>query len=580
MGKHGPCRHCGVTCTPLWRNGPPEKPVLCNACGSRWRTKGSLANYTPLHARELSEWGEPKVAKMKNISLKSKEHKLNKRKQMHGIVENECEMRFSELDQNYVRTFEGNASNRSSSGSAISYSESCANFAVADASDLTGSAQSNALDSSLVPVPSKKRSVIHPKPSPVEKLTKDLYSIWHEQQSSNLSGSSEEDLLFERDITMSSVEIGHGGVLLRYPSYKPIEEESEASSLPADSRLISEAYSRSASFPVISESKRTRSSDAGIDKIENSTVHMSQEHAKSESVSPQKLSMLEDRDSPLSFVDLKDVVSLEVFMKHLTNDEQQQLMKYLPSIDTAIPCESLKSLFSSPLFMENLYYFQQLLQDGVFDLSFCHMSVGECRALKLALLNSLKSRWVDHYGKVKDVKRQQSPVANGGENSANFLLHYNLAPSKRTRQIQNGHMQDSKRIMRSPKIVYRSSNTKSPSTKSSVLNPTEIESKEMLDTDDLVHNEGACVSPRSLFAWPPDPSSELQFTDDSSDQDLLLNVRCSSSFPEAELLCHHPCNEKTSSNSSRVESCVATEEESLCNYPASCFSSQQLNHHK
>ncbi|KAI0520150.1 hypothetical protein KFK09_007621 [Dendrobium nobile] len=579
MAKHGPCRHCGVTCTPLWRNGPPEKPVLCNACGSRWRTKGSLANYTPLHARELSEWEEPKVVKMKNISLKSKEHRLNKRKQMHGIVENECEMRFSELDQNYVRTFEGNASNRSSSGSAISYSESCANFGVADASDLTGSAQSNALDSSLVPVPSKKRSVKHPKPSPVEKLTKVLYSIWHQQQSSNLSGSSEEDLLFERDITRSSVEIGHGGVLLRYPSYKPIEEESEASSLPADNKLISETYSRSASFPVISESKRTRSSDAGIDKIENSTVHISQEHAKSENVSPQNLSMLEDRDSPLRFVDLKDVVCLEVFMKHLTNDEQQRLMKFLPSIDTAIPCESLKSLFSSPLFMENLSYFQQLLQDGVFDLSFSHLSFGECRALKLALLNSLKSRWVDHYGKVKDVKRHQSPVANGGENSANFLLHYNLAPSKRTRQIQNGHMKDSKRVMRSPKIVYRSSNTKSPSTKSSVLNPTEIESKEMLDTDGLVGNEGACVSPRSLFAWPPYPSSELQFTDDSSDQDLLLNVRCSSSFPEAELLLHHPCNEKTSSNSSRA-SCVATEEESLCNYPASSFSSQQLNHHK
>ncbi|KAH0455980.1 hypothetical protein IEQ34_013887 [Dendrobium chrysotoxum] len=60
MGKHGPCRHCRVTSTPLWRNGPPEKPVLCNACGSRWRTKGSLANYTPLHAREPIEWEEPK----------------------------------------------------------------------------------------------------------------------------------------------------------------------------------------------------------------------------------------------------------------------------------------------------------------------------------------------------------------------------------------------------------------------------------------------------------------------------------------------------------------------------------------
>lgn len=36
--------------TPLWRNGPPEKPVLCNACGSRWRTKGTLSNYMPMHS--------------------------------------------------------------------------------------------------------------------------------------------------------------------------------------------------------------------------------------------------------------------------------------------------------------------------------------------------------------------------------------------------------------------------------------------------------------------------------------------------------------------------------------------------
>lgn len=33
--------------TPLWRNGPQEKPVLCNACGSRWRIRGTLENYIP-----------------------------------------------------------------------------------------------------------------------------------------------------------------------------------------------------------------------------------------------------------------------------------------------------------------------------------------------------------------------------------------------------------------------------------------------------------------------------------------------------------------------------------------------------
>ncbi|TXG53916.1 hypothetical protein EZV62_019172 [Acer yangbiense] len=49
MGKRGPCFHCGIDTTPLWRNGPPEKPVLCNACGSRYRLRGTLLNYTPKH---------------------------------------------------------------------------------------------------------------------------------------------------------------------------------------------------------------------------------------------------------------------------------------------------------------------------------------------------------------------------------------------------------------------------------------------------------------------------------------------------------------------------------------------------
>ncbi|CAG9466054.1 unnamed protein product [Pedinophyceae sp. YPF-701] len=46
--RKGPCRHCGTEETPLWRAGPPDKPTLCNACGTRWKTKGYLdAGYMP-----------------------------------------------------------------------------------------------------------------------------------------------------------------------------------------------------------------------------------------------------------------------------------------------------------------------------------------------------------------------------------------------------------------------------------------------------------------------------------------------------------------------------------------------------
>ncbi|KAG5017767.1 hypothetical protein JHK85_023903 [Glycine max] len=47
MVKKGPCSHCGVTHTPLWHDGPTEKPVLCSDCGSQYKLKGNLDNYFP-----------------------------------------------------------------------------------------------------------------------------------------------------------------------------------------------------------------------------------------------------------------------------------------------------------------------------------------------------------------------------------------------------------------------------------------------------------------------------------------------------------------------------------------------------
>ncbi|GMH41005.1 hypothetical protein BSKO_08915 [Bryopsis sp. KO-2023] len=39
----GPCDHCAATESPQWRRGPPSKPVLCNACGTRFRRTGQLS---------------------------------------------------------------------------------------------------------------------------------------------------------------------------------------------------------------------------------------------------------------------------------------------------------------------------------------------------------------------------------------------------------------------------------------------------------------------------------------------------------------------------------------------------------
>lgn len=62
------------------------------------------------------------------------------------------------------------------------------------------------------------------------------------------------------------------------------------------------------------------------------------------------------------------------------------------------------------------------------------------------------------------------------------------------------------------------------------------------ENKDLMDYDGSCFSPRSLFALPADGSSllmeSMNFVDESSDQDLLLDLPSNGSFAQAELL--HP----------------------------------------
>ncbi|KAL6550328.1 hypothetical protein OROMI_020816 [Orobanche minor] len=63
--------------------------------------------------------------------------------------------------------------------------------------------------------------------------------------------------------------------------------------------------------------------------------------------------------------ELKEIVNLNKFVGHLTNDEQQQLLKLLPSTDTSEASDRnlysiarLRRMFDSPQFKENLLSFQ------------------------------------------------------------------------------------------------------------------------------------------------------------------------------------------------------------------------------
>ncbi|XP_015085711.1 GATA transcription factor 26-like isoform X1 [Solanum pennellii] len=517
MGKEGPCYHCGVTSTPLWRNGPPEKPILCNACGSRWRTKGTLANYTPLHARaEPCDFEEHRVSRFKNISMKNKEAKILKRKQSHD----DAEVGTPDYGLGFRKVLDEDTSNRSSSGSAISNSESCAQFGSAEASDLTGPAQSNIWDST---VPSRKRTCFNrPKPSSVEKLTKDLYTILHEQQSSYLSASSEEELLFESDKPMVSVEIGHGSVLMRHPSTIGREEESEASSLSVDNkhRSVSDAYSRLTNPPV-NISKGVNSPNMGTERIKKPTgPAIEQDQIKRNKDHLEKLQILGHHNSPLRYLDLKDVLNYEEFATHLSSDEQQQLLKYLPPVDSFAPPDSLRSVFESSQFEENLCSFQKLLAEGVFDNSFPGVTLEDCRNLKRFILCYLtKSKWVQQYNLLKDTKCKNSSSGSEVAGEPNAVGTCHSANVKKPREGQYPKCSGAKTTMKSPKRVVM---------------------KSIYEQKELVDNDGSCFSPRSSFALPSENSSlvldSLRSANENSHQDLLLDVPSNSYCPQAELL--------------------------------------------
>lgn len=136
-------------------------------------------------------------------------------------------------------------------------------------------------------MPSRKRTCVgRPKSSSVEKLTKDLYSILHQQQSSCLTGSLEEDLLFETGTLMNSVEIGHGGVLIKHLNVVARDEESEASSFPIDSKeyITNDTYSRSAFLPAPIANKGISSPKIGNEKVKRFAAtgpqEAAQEHTK------------------------------------------------------------------------------------------------------------------------------------------------------------------------------------------------------------------------------------------------------------------------------------------------------------
>ncbi|XWS55213.1 hypothetical protein CRYUN_Cryun10bG0155400 [Craigia yunnanensis] len=186
MRKTGPCFHCGIDSTPLWRNGPPEKPVLCNACGSRYRLGKSLENYTP-----------------KNFQVIRKK----KRKAVPKAIVTDHEETIVTSNAFYSSILEDYASSESSTSP-----------------DNWGS---------LWGIPSRKKSpVVYSCLTTIQKLRRDLHDILRDEDPfNNVSEGPEDDVLIYNininKLQIPSTEIGLGSILLKFPVTSQDQQEIE-----------------------------------------------------------------------------------------------------------------------------------------------------------------------------------------------------------------------------------------------------------------------------------------------------------------------------------------------------------------
>ncbi|KAJ7553710.1 hypothetical protein O6H91_06G109300 [Diphasiastrum complanatum] len=409
MGKQGPCYHCGITTTPLWRNGPPDKPVLCNACGSRWRTKGTLENYMPMHAGGFGSGSdasaETKWPRAKKGFTRPLEQHSNKRNNPYsGYLDSESALWLA--DPPFSKNFDEEFSNRSSLGSTISTSEASMRRGNGNGAEFPVHRLWD------TPVPSKRRTTMFRCRASSEKVTRSLMAI-DEPEVSSVSCPSNDALIVHNSSPLVGVEIGLGSVLLRQPLLVTHEPESEASSFLLDKKgcdivkefrrgssggLLSLVNSDQSFLPQVKEKGKNipKRSEAGRLQSERNFVS---NKALLENFPYNKHNVLQSCQSPLVFLEMKDIVNVDTFTGLLSCQEQAELMELLSPVDISNKTDSLKHMLSSSQFEAALSNFQQLLSEGMFDSTDARRSLPLLQHFQqLFVLTDLStSGWMEQY---------------------------------------------------------------------------------------------------------------------------------------------------------------------------------------
>ncbi|XP_024364462.1 GATA transcription factor 26 isoform X1 [Physcomitrium patens] len=411
MGKQGPCGHCGIATTPLWRNGPPEKPVLCNACGSRWRTKGTLSNYMPMHSGGFGGSAIPEgsalVRGRRNSKKLFSEPRSHKRKEpCEGHRETRAPLR---LQKRSLKA----AGNDSISTSSLSSNVS----GLDDAANITSS--NTHLDVAVSSpfweghIPTRRRTSTSRVCTSVDRLSQQFQQVVCDvpTTSSTMMHDFADDLLVDSKPSTMADEIGLGSVFIRQTTLGVDKTESRSHSV--EDPYHTRVQNNGAPLQQLPNGTERLTSVRGKEKAKEykkvDSGHLKATNTLLENYPYNKRDVLQSCQSPLAFLELKDILNFDTFTGLLTEQEQGQLMRFLSSVDVPEASESLKEMFTSAEFEGSLNNFQHLLEEGMFEVSMLGVNSRILQHFQQLLIQTdlTSSGWMEQFLQLQNRSRRR-----------------------------------------------------------------------------------------------------------------------------------------------------------------------------
>ncbi|CAK9214894.1 unnamed protein product [Sphagnum troendelagicum] len=534
MGKQGPCCHCNISTTPLWRNGPPEKPVLCNACGSRWRTKGTLENYMPMHSggfggagcREVS--GDAKRARgRKGAHKPSSEHQSHRHKEPSKPCESLTPLKRKD-----------------------SFTISDSGWEVQSSSQPAPLATESTVHGSLWEgsVPTKKRTMLFRTHAPSDKVARHLFKLLHEPPPSDLfttSCTSSKALLVEYNPPFAAFEVGLGSNFLNRPLPTSAHQEPEGET----NSVGYERLEGSESLDDLNQVIETRSSGP-LTQLPNGTANnlvaqgkerlLGQKIVHREKFPYNKRDVLQSCQSPLVLLEMKDIVNFDTFKGLLTEEEQSQLMKFVSSVDLASIPDSLKDMFNSTQFEGAFANFQQLVSEGMFDsaeVGLNHRVLQHFQQL-LNITDLSGSGWIERCFQLQHRSKRGGKPADFSKKHTEFAGNLSPVPSHETSAYGGLEIGKHSQSMNMSTCDIGSSSTEGG---------YELDTGEtcFLGAGMLLADQGCGEGPISVDDLPDIQVPGL----DGTEPDLLFHIPSNMmSFQQAELLQRPTCKEEMESN--------------------------------